>query len=219
LVALYIDKQPLSRDCISQQLASHLPEWSIEPVASIREVQENCPEVSLIILHTHGAGLAAAEVGAEMEAIAEIALQVPLVLMSDLTESAEVHRALLLGARGFLPADLSFPQAVAAIRFVSEGGNYIPPSVLAASSEIMPASPAGPMDRSGKAIQFSPRQREVLDQLKQGKPNKIIAYELDMSESTVKVHVRNIMKKLKARNRTQVVLFTSNNRPAEALVA
>jgi DNA-binding NarL/FixJ family response regulator len=48
------------------------------------------------------------------------------------------------------------------------------------------------------------RQAAVIEALRQGKPNKIIAYELEMRESTVKVHVRNIMKKLKARNRTEV---------------
>lgn len=50
---------------------------------------------------------------------------------------------------------------------------------------------------------FTPRQIAVLHRLRQGKANKIIAYELAMSESTVKVHVRNIMKKMSATNRTE----------------
>src|SRR5262249_34413816 len=102
-----------------------------------------------------------------------------------------------------------------------KGGTFIPPCVLAASSTIQPNSPVGSTDSSGKAIQFSPRQLKVLERLRQGKQNKIIAYELCMCESTVKVHIRNIMKKLKARNRTQVVLLTNNAdyRPAETLAA
>jgi DNA-binding NarL/FixJ family response regulator len=55
---------------------------------------------------------------------------------------------------------------------------------------------------------FSPRQQEVLRRLWMGKPNKTIAYELSMCESTVKVHIRNIMKKLHVTNRTQVVVLT-----------
>ena len=55
---------------------------------------------------------------------------------------------------------------------------------------------------------FSPRQMEILQQLWQGKQNKTIAIDLDISESTVKVHIQHIMKKLNARNRTQVVLLT-----------
>ncbi len=56
--------------------------------------------------------------------------------------------------------------------------------------------------------QFTPRQLEVLRRVWRGKQNKLIAYDLNMCESTVKIHIRHIMKKLNARNRTQVVLLT-----------
>ena len=55
---------------------------------------------------------------------------------------------------------------------------------------------------------FTRRQSQILDCLRRGMANKLIAYELNMCESTVKVHVRNIMKKLKATNRTQVAYMT-----------
>ncbi len=51
---------------------------------------------------------------------------------------------------------------------------------------------------------FTARQAAVIEALRRGKANKIIAYELSMCESTVKVHIRNIMKKLNATNRTEV---------------
>ena len=51
---------------------------------------------------------------------------------------------------------------------------------------------------------FTMREAGVVEALRQGKPNKIIAYELNLCESTVKVHIRNIMKKLKATNRTEI---------------
>jgi DNA-binding NarL/FixJ family response regulator len=56
---------------------------------------------------------------------------------------------------------------------------------------------------------FTRRQVAVIDALRKGKANKIIAYELNMCESTVKVHVRNIMKKLNARNRTEVAYLAN----------
>ena len=56
-------------------------------------------------------------------------------------------------------------------------------------------------------MKFTARQIDVLTCLRQGKPNKTIAFELGMSESTVKVHIRQIMDKLHASNRTQVALF------------
>jgi DNA-binding NarL/FixJ family response regulator len=57
---------------------------------------------------------------------------------------------------------------------------------------------------------------QVVEAIRQGKPNKIIAYELAMCESTVKVHVRTIMKKLKARNRTQIAYLYSTIHPERA---
>ena len=118
--------------------------------------------------------------------------------------------AMQLGARGYLPADLPFAQATAAIRLVGDGGTYIPACVLAAAAAPQRTSQLSPMDGEGNPIHFSRRQLEVLERLKQGKQNKIIAHELNKSEGTVKVHIRLLMKKLKARNRTQVVLLTSN---------
>jgi DNA-binding NarL/FixJ family response regulator len=222
-LVVYIDKQRLGRDCVGERLASHLPEWRIEPVESIRDTHSdvNCCETSLVVLHARSASLRAAEIAEEIKAIGEIASGATLVLMSDLADVAEVHMAMQLGARGFLPADLSLPQAAAAIRFVGSGGTYIPPCVLAAPREMQPISSVGPRDSGGKPIEFTARQLDVLERLKQGKQNKIIAYELSMCESTVKVHIRNIMKKLKARNRTQVVLLTSNtsDRSVETIAA
>jgi len=56
---------------------------------------------------------------------------------------------------------------------------------------------------------FTARQAAVVEALRRGKANKVIAYELNMRESTVKVHVRNIMKKLKARSRTEVAFMAN----------
>jgi DNA-binding NarL/FixJ family response regulator len=63
------------------------------------------------------------------------------------------------------------------------------------------------------AVLLTSRQMEVLEEIRHGKANKQIAYELNMSEHTVKVHLRDIMRKLKARNRTEVAVLS------EALIA
>ena len=60
---------------------------------------------------------------------------------------------------------------------------------------------------------LSPRQVLVARALRKGTPNKMIAYDLNMCESTVKVHVRHIMRKLKAKNRTQVAFLTNSMFP------
>ena len=210
-VVVYVDKQRLARDCISEQLATHLPEWTIEPLASVSELREDedWSRASLVIFNTHGESLRNADVVGEIAMIARAAAGSSLVIMSDLDDVTEVLLAAQFGARGYLPAGLPFRQVMAAIRFINEGGTYIPVCVLAASPELQRTSDAQPMDERGKPIEFSPRQTQVLERLQQGKQNKIIAYELGMCESTVKVHIRLIMKKLNARNRTQVVLLTN----------
>ena len=211
-VALFIDKQSLSRECVGAILATHLSGWAFQFAESVRDVPKigESPGAFLAILHTHAASVSSPEVAGEIRAITEAAPDASLIVLSDLGEAAEVHMAMQLGARGYLPADLPFAQAAAAIRLVGDGGTYIPACVLAAALARQRTSQTHPMDGEGNPIQFSRRQREVLERLKQGKQNKIIAHELNMCESTVKVHIRHLMRKLKARNRTQVVLLTSN---------
>ena len=210
--ALFIDRQSLSRECVCAVLATHLSEWAFQSAESIREIPKigGSPGALLVILHTHAASLSSPEVASEIRAITEAAPEGQLIILSDIGEAAEVRIAMQAGARGYVPADLPFAQAAAAIRFVGDGGTYIPACVLAAASAFQRTLQAHPMDGEGNPIHFSPRQLEVLERLKQGKQNKIIAHELNMCESTVKVHIRLLMKKLKARNRTQVVLLISN---------
>ena len=66
---------------------------------------------------------------------------------------------------------------------------------------------------------FTMRQAEVVQALRKGKANKIIAYELNLRESTVKVHIRNIMKKLKATNRTEVAYKINDLFPLESNIS
>jgi DNA-binding NarL/FixJ family response regulator len=63
------------------------------------------------------------------------------------------------------------------------------------------------LDRAGRRVHLTPRQLAVLRELGLGKQNKMIAYDLHMSEGTVKVHVKHIMRKLHVNNRTEAVLI------------
>jgi DNA-binding NarL/FixJ family response regulator len=215
-VALYIDQQQLSRDCVGEQLAGYLADWTVRAVTSIRDVTSlaDLSKVSIIVFNVHSRSFGSDEVRDEVMAIREAASGTPLIVMSDLEDGAEVRRAIAHGARGYLPPHLPLSHAMAAIRFVRDGGTYIPHCVL--TSIVQEPSTACLVDGGGDPISFSPRQLQVLELLKQGKQNKIIAYELGMCESTVKVHIRQVMRKLKARNRTQVVLLTQGIAPARA---
>ncbi len=88
------------------------------------------------------------------------------------------------------------------------GGTFVPASSLIAAQRRVESS-EGKERRSSEGM-FTARQAAVVEALRRGKSNKQIAYELAMCESTVKVHVRNIMKRLNARNRTQVALLAND---------
>lgn len=122
----------------------------------------------------------------------------PLIALSAHEEMSEIVAALELGARGYIPASLGVQAALMAMRLARHGGIFLPSDSVLGLRDSSPAEET-PQDRTT----FTSRQMAVADALRRGKPNKLIAYELNMCESTVKVHIRNIMKKLGARNRTE----------------
>jgi DNA-binding NarL/FixJ family response regulator len=130
----------------------------------------------------------------------------PVALMADSEDPSHIVGALERHVRGYIPTSLPLHVAVEAMRLVRAGGVYVPASSLIASQK----SQVETDNDNPKAVSmFTTRQLAVIAALRKGKANKIIAYELNMRESTVKVHVRNIMKKLKARNRTEVAYLAN----------
>jgi DNA-binding NarL/FixJ family response regulator len=87
------------------------------------------------------------------------------------------------------------------LRFVGAGGTYVPAQCILEAKQ----APAAPSEQAPVSV-FTNRELAVIQAIRKGKPNKVIAYELNMCESTVKVHVRHIMKKLHAKNRTDVAI-------------
>jgi DNA-binding NarL/FixJ family response regulator len=125
----------------------------------------------------------------------------PVIVLCDADGIESVLAAFEIGARGYIPtASTSLKLAVEIMRLVKAGGTFVPPSSLS----VRRVSRQGTTRGATTSLQFTERQLAVLSRLKQGKTNKIIAHELKMSESTVKVHIRKIMKKLNATNRTEV---------------
>jgi DNA-binding NarL/FixJ family response regulator len=207
---LYVDTRQPTRECVSEQLAIRLPEWVIESADSVRGYLSgrSGKELLLVILHLHCARVDEPGITEETERIAESWPNAPLILMSDTYHRSDLAQAFSRGVRGYILNDLPIRQVVAAIRLVSQGGLYLPVNVMAPSSTQERPSLQTPANQ-GNRVAFSKRQLQVITLLHQGKQNKIIAYELKIRECTVKVYVRQIMKKLHVSNRTQVMLQTS----------
>ena len=138
---------------------------------------------------------------------------VPLVLVSDREDATEVMAALEAGVRGFVPTNIALPAAIQALQFIMGGGSFFPPAALTQAARTSHSPQVAPHRRVAltAATSMDPggltaRQQEVLEQLRQGASNKLIGRQLKLRESTVKVHIRHIMRKLGAVNRTQAAL-------------
>jgi len=132
--------------------------------------------------------------------------QARLVILSDVESSAIGSDALKFGARGFLTLAQPLNLAFEGLRLVLAGGTIVPPSL---------GAPDRYATRSDLPdVSFTARELEVLEALCMGRANKIIGQDLNMCENTVKVHVRNIMRKLNAKNRTEVAYLARRMRPS-----
>jgi DNA-binding NarL/FixJ family response regulator len=126
---------------------------------------------------------------------------VPVVVVSANDDPAVIRRCMDFGASGFIPKTLGIEQMREAVKRVLGGGVWTPPDVdLAGGAD---AETAALMARLGT---LTPQQVRVLMMLSEGMLNKQIAYELTVSEATVKAHVSAILQKLGVDSRTQAVI-------------
>jgi DNA-binding NarL/FixJ family response regulator len=160
-------------------------------------------DLDLVVYYPHATDVPETTIGRNIVMIREAFADLPLVVLSDaenLHRSQAMRITLKSGAHGFIPTRTTgISITIAAIRFVKAGGKFAPLDMLLTSRSDRAASQSEPAPRS----HLTARQMLVLSHLQQGKANKTIAHELGMSESTVKVHVRTIMRKMGATNRTQ----------------
>lgn len=131
---------------------------------------------------------------------------VPVIVVSGANDRDLVLRALDLGALGFVPKSSPVEVMVQAIRLVLAGGTYIPRQALATHGQAQSA----PGQRARAIERLTDRQREILALMAKGKPNKLIADHLHISEATVKSHVTEILRVLGATNRTQAVIVAGD---------
>jgi DNA-binding NarL/FixJ family response regulator len=154
-------------------------------------------------------GRSEADAVKEVEHLSELCERVcrcPPIVLSDNEDPDLIVRMLGKNIRAYVPMSLSIAIAVQAIELARAGGVYVPASSLIAAHRAPEGAPTAVQKTNGL---FTARQAAVVNALRRGKANKIIAYELKMRESTVKVHVRNIMKKLHATNRTEVAYMAN----------
>jgi DNA-binding NarL/FixJ family response regulator len=189
---LSVDDHPLVREGIAVIIDSQ-PDMKIIGKAStaaegIQEFRKHRPDVTLMDLRLPDLS--------GIEAIIAIRAEFPdvrIIVLTMFEGDVEIQRALEAGARGYLLKSMPPVELVGVIRQVHAGKKRLPPEVAAQLSEYIGEE------------NLTPREVEVLQQVSGGNRNREIGEYLGISEDTVKVHLRRIMDKLRARDRTQAV--------------
>jgi DNA-binding NarL/FixJ family response regulator len=207
LIAI-VDRRAFSRECLARAMGASNPDIEIATFSTTRAWLQDArsASASLVLLCTGPRKPKDEDVSRDIALLTQSRDSPPVALLSDEEDPGQVIAALDKGVRGYIPTSLALSVAVEAMHLVRAGGTYVPASSLLSCRRTLETKP--PTDDTSGGV-FTSRQTAVLRALREGKANKLIAYELNMRESTVKVHVRNIMKKLKARNRTEVAFKTS----------
>ena len=204
-VVALIDKKPLIRESIQRLLEATTDDLSVFTMANTAELfaarNERHLKFQLVILDIGSGSLSDAWARECLQALNRRLSGVPIVILSDNGDSTQMMDALAYGVRGYITTGLSSKVAVEALRLVCAGGTFVPMTVLM-DAAVVNNGLSRVLDR------FTPRERQVLEVLQEGEPNKAIAKRLNVQEGTVKVHVRRIIRKLNAKNRTQAAILS-----------
>jgi DNA-binding NarL/FixJ family response regulator len=169
-----------------------------------------------------------------IKALRALAPNVPLMILSDSETREEIISTLNVAPQGFLCVGANAELALHVFSFVLNGGSHFPSAIRpkqTGPSQRNPAIDCIPIppcvmggdngaekdleDAAPRNHSLTARQKAVLELLRRGDTNKVIARRLGMREGTVKVHVRQIMRKLGVTNRTQVAVVCANGRPSQ----
>lgn len=225
-----IDPRALMRESFSDLLKTNTQDFTVHTFANIQQFLKNttCLEdsssktlknrqnhykLNLILINIDTQEVEAKENLLELQ---KMSPNIPLIVLADQEDTDHIAEAFRNGASGYIPTSLTSSIAIAALRLIIAGGRYIPEAVIREVLEGRVPHLEQHLDSSfnpENLDNLTERQQEVLNLLRQGKSNKLIAYEIGVQESTVKVHVREIMKKLHATNRTHAAYIAEHILP------
>jgi DNA-binding NarL/FixJ family response regulator len=161
--------------------------------------------IDLVIIDTGDHTCSDESIAGILEQLGEILPGVPIIVISDREDWSAVFDALCHAVRAYFPSSLDPEILLETLRIVQKGGTFIPLETLM-DVPLRRRRSQRVEARRTELRGLTPGEQRVLELLRKGKPNKIIARELNIEETTVKVHVRRILKKLNAANRTQAAL-------------
>jgi len=199
------DDHPLFRTAIKEALEAEQGQTKFLEASSFESLQElvdHNKDVDLVLLDLHMPGVSGF---AGLVYLCKRYPSVPVVIISANEDPVVIQRAIAHGAAGFIPKSSSIDTITGAIASVLMGEIWTPGS----TQSDLPGNNVSEMELADRMSQLTPQQFKVLMMMSQGLLNKQIAFELTVSEATIKAHVTAIMNKLGVNNRTQAVLAAS----------
>ncbi len=206
LCFLLADDHSLITQALSMLLASAYPDCSVHAANTASDardlVSRYASEADLLILDLSMPGVVGTSL---LEEFVKAAPELKILVLSGSADRESMMAALQAGAQGFVPKTLDPALLTEAVRFVLNGGFYLPSSLITDSLKqnffgTVPAQPAP------ASVQLTPRQNDVLQELAKGNPVKRICRNLNLSEGTVKTHIAAIYRAFGATNRTEALI-------------
>lgn len=190
------DDHPLFRAALRSAVEKAAPGAAIEECASLAEAKAALSQpVDLLLLDLK---LSDSEGMAGLASVRVEHPAVPVVVVSASEEAPVVRHVQGLGAAGFIPKSAALPQMVAAIGAALAGDGWWPD---------LPEGEAEDGELASRVGSLTPSQLRILEGLKAGRLNKQIAFDLGVSEATIKAHLTSVFRKLGVQNRTQAVIL------------
>jgi len=204
--ALIVDDHPLYCDALAMTMESIFNTKKIRTATSLRDALQKlrstyCPDLVMLDLNLPDvSGLSG------FLKIKKKIPDVPVIITSAISTDSIVHSVIEAGAAGFVPKDIDRQVFKKAMRDVTEGKIYLPPGYNRASQH-KPLENGSVEAISSKIAGLSHQQTRILGLICEGKQNKMIAYEMQLAEATVKAHITALLRRLGVRSRTQAALL------------
>ncbi len=198
---IVVDDHPLFRGALSQALHSAIDDARIDQAASLPDLEELITEradTDLVLLDLAMPGVQG------LSGLLLLRAQhpdIPVVVVSAHDDSETIRKCMEFGASGYVPKSLSVEEIRTAVETVLGGDIWVPPDI-----DLSPPADSRADDVVARLSTLTPQQVRVLMMLGQGLLNKQIAYQLGVSEATIKAHVSAILQKLNVDSRTQAVI-------------
>lgn len=207
------DDHPLFRGALRQILQDGFQPESVTEAdcyQQLQKVAEDTQDIDLLFLDLTMPGVSGLSGLINLKAQHP---QLPVMIVSATDDVATIRRAMELGASGFVSKSAGMEEIGLAVRTVLDGGEWVSGDV-----ELGDESDAEIADLITRIRALTPQQSRVLSMLGQGLLNKQLAYELNISEATVKAHVSAVLQKLGVDSRTQAVILLSKLGPGFTLL-